>query len=96
MLLVAALIALTQDPTQPSLPDLLSRVAEEAEMLQQNAPKSLTREILEQRSRMPASRFRPRIGKAATVVQPPRQVVRQIISEYSVGTLKESAVQNLT
>jgi hypothetical protein len=45
---------------------------------------------------MPASRFRPRIGKAATVVQPPRQVVRQIISEYSVGTLKESAVQNLT
>ena len=96
MLLVAALIALTQDPTQPSLPDLLSRVAEEAEMLQQNAPKSLTREILEQRARMPASRFRPRIGKAATVVQPPRQVVRQIISEYSVGTLKESAVQNLT
>ena len=96
MLLVAALIALTQDPTQPSLPDLLSRVAEEAEMLQQNAPKSLTQEILEQRTRMPASRFRPRIGKAATVVQPPRQVVRQIISEYSVGTLKESAVQNLT
>jgi hypothetical protein len=96
MLLVAALIAFIQDPAQPSLPDLLSRVAEEAEILRQNVPKSLTQEILEQRALMPATRFRPRFGKAATVVQPPRLVVRQIISEYSVGTLKESAVQNLT
>ncbi len=96
MLLVAALIAFTQDATHPSLPFLLSRVAEEAEMLQQSAPKSLTQETLEQRSLMPATRFRPRIGKAATVVQPLRLVVRQIISEYSVGTLKESALQNLT
>jgi hypothetical protein len=97
MLLAVALMALTQDPTQPSLADLLSRVAEEAEMLQQNAPKSLTQEVLEQRSLMPASRFRPRVGKAATAVQPPRRlVVRQIVSEYSVGILKESAVQNLT
>ena len=96
MLLVAALIAFTQDTTHPSLPFLLSRVAEEAEMLQQSAPKSLTQETLEQRSLMPATRFRPRIGKAATVVQPLRLVVRQIISEYSVGTLKESALQNVT
>src|SRR5450432_4554502 len=97
MLLVAALMAFAQDPAQPSLPDLLSRVAEEAEMLQQNSPKSLTQEVLEQRALMPAAtRFRPRIGHSATVVQPPRLVVRQIISEYSVGTLKESAVQNLT
>jgi hypothetical protein len=97
MLLVAALVALAQSPAQPSLPDLLSRVAEEAEMLQQNAPKSLTQEVLEQRALMPATRFRPRVGKKATAVaQPPRLVVRQIISEYSVGTLKESAVSNLT
>src|ERR1039457_196849 len=97
MLLVAVWIALAQDPLQPSLPDLLSRVAEEAEILQQNAPKSLTQEILEQRALMPATRFRPRIGrKATTEVQPPRLVVRQIVSEYSVGTLKESVVQNLT
>jgi hypothetical protein len=97
MLLIAALVALAQSPAQPSLPDLLSRVAEEAEMLQQNAPKSLTQEVLEQRALMPATRFRPRVGKKATAVaQPPRLVVRQIISEYSVGTLKESAVSNLT
>ena len=97
MLLVAAFLAFAQSPAQPNLAELLSRVAEEAEMLQQNSPKSLTQEVLEQRALMPATRFRPRIGKKATAVaQPPRLVVRQIVSEYSVGTLKESAVQNLT
>jgi hypothetical protein len=95
MLLVAAFLALAQDPA-PSLPDLLSRVAEEAEIFQQNATKSLTVETLEQRALMPATRFRPRFGKAATIAPPPRLVVRQIVSEYSVGTLKESVVQNLT
>ena len=97
MLLVAAFLACALNPAQPSLPDLLSRVAEEADMLQQNAPKSLTQEILEQRALLPATRFRPRIGRKATAeVQPPRLVVRQIVSEYSVGTLKGSTVQNLT
>jgi hypothetical protein len=97
MLLVAAFLACALNPAQPSLPDLLSRVAEEADVLQQNAPKSLTLEVLEQRALMPAARFRPRIGRKATaVVPPPRLVVRQIVSEYSVGTLKEAAVQNLT
>src|SRR5450755_4031991 len=97
MLLVAAFLAFAQNPAQPSLPDLLSRIAEEAEILQQNAPKSLTQEILEQRALMPVSRFHPRIGtKATATVEPPRLVVRQIISEYSVGALKDSTVQNLT
>ena len=32
-------------------------------MLQQNAPKSLTQEVLEQRALMPVTRFRPRVGK---------------------------------
>ena len=97
MLLAAAFLACALSPAQSSLPDLLSRVAEEAEMLQQNAPKSLSREVLEQRALMPATRFRPRIGKKAiAVVPPPRLLVREIISEYSVGTLKESVVQNLT
>jgi hypothetical protein len=97
MLLLAAVLTCALSPAQASLPDLLSRVAEEAEMLQQNAPKSLSREVLEQRALMPATRFRPRIGKKAiAVVPPPRLLVREIISEYSVGTLKESVVQNLT
>ena len=97
MLLVAFFWAYALSPAQASLPDLLSRVAEEAAILQQNAPKSLSREVLEQRALMPATRFRPRIGKNATATaRPPRLLVREIVSEYSVGTLKESVVQNLT
>jgi hypothetical protein len=88
--------AIAQEPAPPnSLPELLSRVAEEAEILRQNAPKSLTQETLEQRSLMPASRFRPRIGKGALEPQKPRLVTREIVSEYSVGTLKDSESNNL-
>jgi len=91
-----ALLALANVPSeQPNLPELLSRVAEEAEILRQNAPKALTVETLEQRALMPPSRFRPRIGKGATEPLKPRLVVREIVSEYSVGTLKESASNNL-
>jgi len=75
--------------------EVLSRAAEEAEVLSQNAPKSLTRETLEQRTLMPPSRFRPRIGKAATEPVKLRQQTREIVSEYSVGTLKESSSHDL-
>ena len=63
MLLLAAFLSFLQDPALPSLPNLLDRIAEEAEILQQNAPKSLTQETLEQRALMPSTRFRPRIGR---------------------------------
>src|SRR5262249_54021923 len=87
MLLLVALLTAAQDTTIPA--ELLSRVAEEAEVLQQNAPKSLTTEVLQQRTLLPPSRFRPRIGRAAMKMPPLRLQVREIISEYSVGILKE-------
>lgn len=93
LVMLLALFAVVQD--QPSIPDLLSRVAEEAEILQQNAPKALTRETLEQRALMPPSRFRPRIGSAAVAPGKPRLQVREIVSEYSVGTLKDSTSHDL-
>jgi len=93
MLLLVALFIAAQDP--PPLADVLSRVAEEAEILQQNAPKAVSTETLQQRTLLPASRFRPRVGKAALEPAKPRQQVREIVSEYSVGTLKESASRNL-
>jgi len=97
MLLVAALAAFAQAAAQPDLPALLSRVSEEAEMLQQNVPRALTQEVLEQRAWMPATRFRPHVGKkAAPEVQPTRLVVRQIVSEYSVGSVKDSVLPTLT
>ena len=86
MLLVAAFLALAQDPA-PSLPDLLSRLAEEAEIFQQNATKSLTVETLEQRALMPATRFRPRFGKAATIVPPPRLVLTRLTKSGAAGRI---------
>ena len=78
--------------------EALSRVAEEAEAFQDNAPKALTQETLEQRAVMRSNpRFHPRLGKTAPQPEPakPRMQVREIVSEYSVGTLKESASRNL-
>lgn len=96
MMLLVALFVFAQDPAPNTLPDLLARVAEEAEVLAQNIPKALTTETLEQRTLLPPSRFRPRIGRNAVQQVPqPRLQVRQIISEYSVGSLKESASRDL-
>jgi hypothetical protein len=79
-------------PSQPR-PDadnpLLARVAEEADVMWQNIPKTLTIETLEQRSVLPPPRFRPRVGTAAAAPAV-RSTVRQIVSEYSVGTLRDA------
>ena len=91
MLHFALAFAAALAPAPSGLPELLARVAEEAEVLRQSAPKALTQETLEQRAVMPPSRFRPRIGKAALEPTKPRLRVREIVSEYSVGTLRQSA-----
>ena len=96
MLLLVAMFAAVQGPTPSTLPDLLSRIAEEAEIMEQNIPKALSAESLRQRTQLPPSRFHPRIGKAATEPPKPRIRIREIVSEYSVGTLKESASRSLT
>ncbi|MGD0498708.1 MAG: hypothetical protein ABSC23_09765 [Bryobacteraceae bacterium] len=78
----------------PPAPDILSRVAEQAELLAQKAPLVLTRETLEQR----ATVLRPpriRIGKAATEPLKPQGKVRTIVSEYTVAPLKGSASKDL-
>jgi hypothetical protein len=92
MVLFAVAFAFLQDPAAPDIRELLSRAAEEAEIFQQNAPKSITQETLDQRAMMAPSRFRPRIGnKPPPDLPKPRLVVRQIVSEYSVVPLKDSA-----
>jgi len=88
--LLAMILALQAPAPPPTLPEILARVAEEAEVLAQNVPKAVTQETLEQRALIFPSRLLPRIGKAATAAPKPRLVVREIVSEYSVGTLKES------
>ena len=99
MVLLFALAAVyataPEPPPQPDLSKILSRVAEEAAVFQQNMPKALTQETLEQRAAMPPSRFRPRIGKSAAEPPKPRFQVRQIVSEYTVGALTESESHDL-
>jgi hypothetical protein len=74
---------------------ILSRISEEADLFQQKLPLTVTQETLEQRAVMPPSRFKPRIGAAATVVSKPRLVSHEVISEYTVGPLKNSDSSNL-
>jgi hypothetical protein len=93
-----ALIALSfaiSGLAQPASPEILTRVAEEAEVLRQNATKALSLETLEQRAVMPPSRFRPRVGAAAKEVPKLRLAVREVVSEYSVGALRDSDSHDL-
>jgi len=64
------------------------RVAREAELLEKNATRILTRESLEQRAVMPPTRFRPRAGSASAEAAGPRLRVRQVVSEFSFGALR--------
>ena len=77
------------------LPAILSRVSEESSVFQQSIVKALSQETLEQHALMPPSRFRPRVGQKAAQVPKPRLQTRVILSEYSVGTLKESDSRDL-
>lgn len=97
MSLLAVLLAFCSLASAGPLPQdkILSRVAEEAEVFQENITNAVTQETFEQRAAMPPSRFRPRIGSAATEPPKPRIQVRQIVSEYSVGTFKETGSRDL-
>ena len=92
---LAALVFCVAAYGQPALPEILSRVAEEAEILQQNAIKTVTTETLEQRAVLPPSRFRPRPGTVAADIPQVRITAREVVSEYSVGRLRESESRNL-
>ena len=59
-----------------------------------NITQTLTVETLEQRSTRPPSRFQPRAGTGSGAPAG-RSTVRQIVSEYSVGTLKETGSGDL-
>jgi len=73
-----------------TLPEILSRVSEEAEVFRHIAPQVLSEETLTQRALKVSSRFHPRIGAAATKPVQPVLATREIISEYSFGTLKDA------
>ena len=73
------------------LPEILSRVSEEAEMFRRVAPQTLAEETLVQKSLKKDPRFRPRLevaAKAATTT--PEYARHEVISEYSFASMKES------
>src|SRR5580658_1483930 len=80
---------------QVSTTQLLSRVSEEAALFQENLPKSLTQETLSQKAWMPPSRFQPSSGSKIVTAPKPRLVSHEVVSEYSVGPLKNSDSHNL-
>jgi hypothetical protein len=92
--LLLAFLAFTPADSS-TLDQLLARVAEEAEVFQENIPNTITQETFEQRAMLAPSRFRPRVGKAATETPKPRLQVRQIVSEYSVGAFSQSGSRDL-
>lgn len=73
-----------------TLPEILSRVSEEAEVFRHVAPQLLAEETLTQRALKPPSRFRLRIGAAAATPAVATMQTREITSEYSFGFLKDA------
>ncbi len=85
-----ALVWLVSMAQAQSLPAILARVSEEAEVFRHVAPEVLAEETLTQRGTKPPGRFRPRVGTAATKPVAAVQQTREITSEYSLGTLRDA------
>lgn len=73
-----------------TLPAILSRVSEEAEVFRRVAPQVLAEETLTQRALKGPQRFHPRVGAGAAKPLTPARQTREIVSEYSFGALKDA------
>jgi hypothetical protein len=93
LLVLAAFLAAPPPPPPAAVAAILARVAEEADALQENITNTVTEETFTQRAILPPSRFKPRGVPRGTVSL--RYQVRQIVSEYTVGTLKETGSKDL-
>jgi hypothetical protein len=73
----------------------MARVGEEASVFQQNLPKAIAQETLTQQALLPPSRLIT-FGSRGDVAAPKlRTISHEVVSEYSVGHLKNSDSQNL-
>ena len=87
---LSAIVCLASAAAAQTLPEILSRVSEEAEVFRRVAPQVLAEETLTQRALKAAPRFHPRVGTSAANPVQPARLTREIISEYSFGTLKDA------
>jgi len=74
----------------PSLEEIRSRLAEEADVFLHVAPQTFAEETLRQRAVKPPPRFRLRVGDDALKPPPPVYQTREIVSEYSFSSFKDS------
>jgi hypothetical protein len=73
----------------------LARTSEEAAVFQENLPKTIAQETLTQKAVLPPSRL-VTFGPRGNVAPPKTRIVsHEVVSEYSVGRLKNSDSQNL-
>jgi hypothetical protein len=75
-----------------SLPDITSRLSEEAEVFRRVAPQIMAEETLTQRAVPGPPRLHLRLGAAATKPPDTTMVTREIISEYSFGVLADQTL----
>ena len=87
---LVALLCLASAAGAQTLPEILSRLSEEAEVFRRVAPQVLAEETLTQRAVKAPPRFHPRVGAAAAKPLNLTRQTREIISEYSFGTLKDA------
>jgi hypothetical protein len=88
-----AIWASAQAQVTPS--QALARTSEEAAVFQENLPKTIAQETLTQKAVLPPSRL-VTFGPRGNVAPPKLRIVtHEVISEYSVGHLKNSDSQNL-
>jgi hypothetical protein len=92
LLLLAGATALW---AQADLETLLRRISEEAEVFRRRAPQALAEETLQQKAVRSTPRFYPRIGAAAARPRPRAVQTRVIVSEYSLGLLRESGQEGV-
>jgi hypothetical protein len=96
-LALAAILAILGEPARCQMPtsQILTRINEEAAVFQENLPKTVAQETLTQQAALPPSRI-VTFGNKGNVTPPkPRLVSHEVVSEYSVGHLKNSDSQNL-
>jgi hypothetical protein len=84
------LLCLASAAGAQTLPEILSRAAEEAEVFRHIAPQVLAEETLTQRALKAPPRFHPRMGADAAKPASATQQTREIMSEYSFGSLKDA------
>jgi hypothetical protein len=87
---VLSILCLAPAAAAQTLPIILARVSEEAEVFRRVAPQVLAEETLTQRALRAPPRFHPRVGAGAAKPLAPARKTREIVSEYSFGALQDA------